>query len=365
MMLPIINLNIDVNTLAASAWEKLLAVLGKDSGSGEMKAWLQEHTRNAFERAKQVQIIGMREPLPLSEIYQPTRLTLNPSTDSHTTDRYWPPHPTPYALVNDFLAKQRSAAIIAGPGWGKTTFLHAVFVYLLGSSTMLPLLFTLRKKGAIDDLDFFVSKSEQITNQSEEKRICLLVDGYDEVPTEDRKRVSDLLARFSARDIGIFYLSCRTHYVIIDLPVRHVGIGDFTRDDQIRFASAFFRAYGAATDSAQMVSDFEERNLSDLLKHPLLLALACISRSESNMHARTVLALIDTAVNTLSLRWDQSKGLQREDTTPLDGTARIKCLKLLAFRLGLEPSQQAPVVQIVREQLDRMRWENVDPLDVL
>jgi hypothetical protein len=76
-------------------------------------------------------------------------------------------------------------------------------------------------------------------------------------------------------------------------------------------------------------------------------------------------SLIEAAIQTLVLRWDQGKGLRREGVTPLDGAARVKILKRIAFHIELEPVRQQRVVDITRKQLERTRWETLDPLVVL
>src|SRR5207248_4168958 len=133
-------------------------------------------------------IIGMRNPLPISEIYQPTRLAVTPvyRRSEFEGGRQWELPRTEYVLVNRFLADEENAIITAGPGWGKTTFLHAVFIHLLGSARTLPILFTLRQSEAITDLEWFVSRSEKVKNHARDRRILLLVDGYDEISTSAR-----------------------------------------------------------------------------------------------------------------------------------------------------------------------------------
>jgi hypothetical protein len=228
------------------------------------------------------------------------------------------------------------------------------------------MLFTLRHRDAVKNLEKFVSKVRAIKAKGAEKRILLLVDGYDEISTTQRKRVSELLIQFSIRGVGEWYLTCRDHYEIYDLNAPRLKIAEFEIEDQIRFVETFLRAYGSAANATKLVKELHDRGLYDLLRHPLLLTLACIVKNSSlDVHSRNVVSLIDAAINTLSFRWDESKGLKREGTTPLDSIARIKCLKRIAFTLGLEPARQHTVVEIARKQLELMRWEQVDPLQVL
>lgn len=194
----------------------------------------------------------------------------------------------------------------------------------------------------------------------------LLVDGYDEIATESQKRVSNLLLKFSAQNSGVYYLTCRDYYEIYEIKARRLRIDEFSDDDQIRFICAFLRASGSSLDGEQIIRELQNRGIGDLIRHPLLLTLAAITASSpSNLRVRNVVSLIESALSTLSLRWDQAKGLTREPTTPLDGTARTKLLKRLAYTLELEPVAEHRAVNIVAKQLERMRWENVEPLSVL
>lgn len=375
-----INLNVDVDQLLHKTWDRFLKLFGKDAESQDLKSWLDEHTRIAFLQSRTVQCIGMREPVLISDIYQPTRLVRErPQTVTTLRGDYegsgkkgksreWDAPEPEIIPVQRFWLQQQSSVITAGPGWGKTTFLHWVFLNLLlrESETVFPILITLRRRDALQELELIVTKLKSIQAKSQHGHITLLVDGYDEISKEARKQVSDLLIRFSVQQSGEYYLTCRDYYEIYELKVPRLRIADFTLEDQVGFVKAFLRAFGSTADAEEIVSDLYRRGFSDLIRHPLLLTLASLVRSSSSdIRARNVVSLIDAALNTLSLRWDQSKGLTRESTTPLDGTARIKCLKRLAYTLELEPVQEHRVVNIVRKQLELMRWEHVEPLEVL
>jgi hypothetical protein len=375
-----LNLNVDLDKLLHATWQKFLKLLGKDAESQDLKKWLEERMRIAFLQARDVQCIGMHKPVLITDIYQPTRLVRErPQTVISARDDYpgggkrgkareWEAAEPEIIPAQRFLLQRQSSVVRAGPGWGKTTFLHWVFLnFLLRESTdVLPILITLRRQDAINDLELIVSKLQNIKDRSQYGRVILLVDGYDEIPSEARKQVSELLLKFSVQNAGEYYLTCRDYYEIYDLKVPHLRIDEFTIDDQVQFVRAFLRAYGSLIDAEQIVLDLHTRGFSDLVRHPLLLTLAAIVRSSSSdIQVRNVVSLINAALNTLALRWDQGKGITREATTPLDGTARLKCLKRLAYTLELEPVQEHRVVNIVRKQLELMRWENVEPLEVL
>jgi hypothetical protein len=365
-----VNLNIDVDKLLSKAWNKFLAIFGKDDRTQELKGWLEEHIRTAFLESRDVQCVGMHTPVLISEIYQPTRLVRRqPETISVLSGtRAWDAPEPDVVTVDRFLMERRNSVITAGPGWGKTTLLHAVFLHFLLAvdDRVLPILITLRLKSAVPELAMFVEKLKEIKVQRPDQRILLLVDGYDEIPADARMKVSELLLKFTVRNVGEYYLTCRDYYEIFDLKVPRLRIAEFSNDDQINFVTAFLRAYGSDANAGVIVRDLHARGFSDLLRHPLLLTLACIVKSSSlDIGTRNVVSLIEAALQTLSLRWDQGKGLRRETSTPLDGAARLKCLKRIAFTLDLEPATQQRVLGITGKQLELMRWDNVDPLAVL
>ncbi|HEV2101293.1 MAG TPA: hypothetical protein VGR58_00810 [Candidatus Acidoferrum sp.] len=370
-MLPmILNLNLNLDTTISRAWDAFLSIFGKDAETVENKKWIETLTREAFVRARDVQCLGMHTPVLLSEIFQPTRLIQSePETIAALlTGREWDA-PQPQVISLDrFLSKRSNSIIIAGPGWGKTTLLHAVFLHFLCSSDgkVFPILFTLRQTDAVADLQKFVRQLDVIKKRDPERRILLLVDGYDEITSDARKMVSEALFRFSAASVGNYFLTCRDFYEIFDLKAPLFHIMQFTTEDQVRFVTTILRVYGWSANADEMVTDLAKRGLDDLLRHPLLLTLACIAKSSSlNFNAKNIVSLIEAAIQTLVLRWDQGKGLKREGATPLDGTARLKILKRIAFHIELEPVRQQRVVELTRKQLERTRLESLDPLVVL
>lgn len=365
-----IDLDLNIDNLLSKTWNKFLGIFGKDADSQELRSWLEERTRISFLQSRDVQCIGMHTPVLLSEIYQPTCLMRDrPQTVTDQASRRQWDAPEPEVIpVDRFLLQRTNAIITAGPGWGKTTFLHAVFIHFLvrDNERTLPILFTLREAEALDQLQMLVARLAQIKAQNPDRRILLLVDGYDEIPSDARKLVSEALVKFTARHVGEYYLTCRDYYEIVALNAPRLRIADFTEADQINFVRAFLHAYGSSANADEIVLDLHNRGFLDLLRHPLLLTLACIVRSgSSDLRSRNVISLIEAAIHTLSWRWDHGKGLRRDPTTPLDGNARVKCLKRLAFSLELEPASQQRVINITRKQLELTRWDQVDPMQVL
>jgi hypothetical protein len=363
------DVDIDLGSTLPFLYEKFLALIGKDKATQELHKWFADVEAAAIAEASTVQCIGMHQPLPIAEIYQPTKLLWQnmflyiPTATGRSEQLHLP---SDHVSPQKFLSTPTSAIIYAGPGWGKTTFLHHLFMQLLSAKDMLPVLFTLRRPEALTNLFQFVESLDKVHKIAKRPQLLLLVDGYDEIGTIDRKRVSDVLLKYMSSGHGRFYLTCRDFYDVYEINAPAIRIAPFDRVDQERYVQSFSRAYGAKIDAAQMIGELESRGLGDLLAHSLLLALACIVKGgPMSFNSRSVMGLIERAIDTLSFRWDEAKGISREARLPLDGKDRIKCLMRIAFGTRtLELSSQL-AERAAQEQLDLLRWDDVNAIEVL
>jgi hypothetical protein len=264
--------------------------------------------------------------------------------------------------IKDFLKRDQDALIFSGPGWGKTTFLHYVYRSTLNSTELLPVLITLRRTTAVDDLERYVVTCAKI--QKKQHRACtlLLVDGYDEVSISERRRVSDLLLRYQAHRAGKFYLTCREYYQVSQVNAPEVRIEAFTREDQVCFVGAFLKAFELRHDPEAVVAQLENRGFADFLSHPLLLTLACIVKaSSSTVQPRSGLRLLQRALEVLCYQWDEQKSIDRQRTTPLDGQDRLQILKYIAYKAKSPYVPQQRAEENARKQLTLLGMDKVDP----
>jgi hypothetical protein len=214
----------------------------------------------------------------------------------------------------------------------------------------------------------FVDELRKVKKLEKASRLILLVDGYDEVSSAKRKKVSEALFRFSVLDAGRYYLSCREFYDIYDLKIPYARLDRFDAEDQERYATSFLKIYGVKLNVPQLLSDLRSRGMGDLLAHPLLLALICIVKSgRMSVNSRSVITLIDRAIDTLSFRWDEGKGISRESTlaVAVDGRDRIRCLARIAFNSTETRVEGRRALALAQDQLELLRWEMVDPQQVL
>ena len=359
--------------------QRFLGLFGRDAESKELAEWFKAIQKTAIMLTANVQCLGMKNPVPFDSIYQPTRLIVGPDPDDSTKRESFA-----YAdrvsrsilrgrtfeeraiSVEEFLQRDDDALIFSGPGWGKTTFLHRIYRSTVNSEEMLPILITLRRPNAVDDLERYVETCSKI--QKKQHRACtlLLVDGYDEISIEQRRRVSELILRYQAHRVGKFYLTCREYYEVSQLSAPEVRINAFSREDQIRFVDVFLTAFGFRVNAEEVISQLETRGFAEFLSHPLLLTLACIVKtSSSSVQPRSGLRLLQRALEVLCYQWDEQKSIDRQQTTKLDGQDRLEILKNIAYRAKSPFVRQQRAEEIARKQLSLMGMDRIDPRHAL
>jgi hypothetical protein len=338
--------------------DRVKALFGKDQATVGWNQLLARRMRLALEQARWVKCVGMDSPVAIDAIYQPLSIRIGMQGRS----------PSSRALQTDVLKlMQRSAdaVIFAGPGRGKSTLLNWLYCHLQNSPTYDPFLFILRSENAVDDLESFVARLVQ-RKPATKKRPILFVDGYDEVNESTRKAVSNILADFRAEGVGNFYLTCRTFYDVYELKVSNYQLSEFSREDVVRFISSFATAYDVKIDAEALARQLEERELWTFAAHPLMLTLICILKTGPlpELPHRSI-DLLGRAFETLTLRWDQQRGIHRQSAIPVDGYDRIRILRRVAFKMRSLIVSQESMETYVREYLRLIHRPKVDARTVL
>ena len=373
------DININLGDILPYLEQRFLQLIGKDRASTEIASWFSTLQKTAMLQASQVKCIGMHCPLPLAEIYQPTRLKVKGLSGNRERGQSFPRQDKISRSiaqgaaieeriigVDDFLRRGENAIVYAGPGWGKTTLLHHVFLVTAHQKDVLPVLISLRRPTAVEDLDRFVELAKTIQKKQDKLQTLLLVDGYDELSVERRKRVSDAVLRYHALKVGSFYVTCREYYHVFDIAAPEVRIDGFSLEDQYKYVETFLGAFGSTLDPIVVVDEFHARKFDDFLSHPLLLALACIVKtSATSVQSRSVIRLLERAIDVLTYRWDEEKGIDRQRRTSLDGRDRIQVLKRIAYKMRSRHVPEGRAFTVAKEQLDLLPIDKVDPREVL
>jgi hypothetical protein len=348
------DVSIDVGSALPYVIERTLAIFGRDALTQEAKNRLQRQIRLSFETASFVQFVGMDRPIPIQQIYQQTRLLTRSEGHAAPTD-YW-----------ELIKRGTDGIIFGGPGSGKTVLLHWIYMHLQRQPDTIPLLITLRWPSAVDELASLIEDLSRHSLLKGKQRVVLLIDGYDELTTKERILVSKHLREYAALSIGPFYLTCRLFYDVIDLKAPYLYVAGFSSVDALKFVEAFFKISGVSYDAGDLISELEMKGFEDFMTNPLLLTLICILKTGSlPTLPRNTIGVIRRAIDTLTLRWDESRGVARESTTPLDGDERIRCLMQVAYYLEQPVGAESAVMQIANRYLTKLQRGALEPSRVL
>jgi hypothetical protein len=347
------DVSIDLGSALPYLEDKFLRLLKQGPEqrvAGELfKKLVQQGQRDA----STIQIIGMDRPIAIREIYQP--VTLVPARTEMTVS------------AAELLRRHDDAIILAAPGAGKTVFLHHTFALAANSKEVVPLFISLRWSNAVLDLTEFLKhlvRGDQ--PQGRKQRLLLLLDGFDEISVGERQAVAQAVTTFQSLGLGNVYLTCRLHYDTDGLKAQHFRISLFTHEQSLSFVRGFARAYGADIQPTELLTELYAHRFGDFATNPLMLALVCILKSGPMPRLpRTAVGLIQRAIDTLTFRWDEARGIWRESKLPLDGLHRLSLLKRLAFLLSPDGASRLEVESITRDFLAAQHHPNLSPPHLL
>ncbi|HEY0758631.1 MAG TPA: hypothetical protein VGD59_05170 [Acidisarcina sp.] len=356
--------------------QRVLQIIGKDAASTEERDWLKSLHETAVNQTSRVQCVGMANPVPFESIYQPTHLfrkgVRRTSTNFEHVSRTQRSLLAaqfetfqPIGLI-ELLALGEDGIIFAGPGWGKTTFMSSVFRTIVRSEDSWPVLISLRRPDAVSDLVRLVSIAQRVKSKSKRRKMVLLIDGYDEITHPERKAASEALSKYQAAGLGYFFLTCREYYPVYQLSAPEIRLGGFKLQDQYSFVTAFLKAFDSPLNPIEVVNYLREYGFSDLLSHPLMLTLACIVQtSTQNANPRSALKLLSRALTVLSYRWDEQKGIKREEAVTIDGEDRLQILRKIAHGAKSPYVQDLRAITTTHQELLRLAHDKADPRRVL
>ena len=243
-------IKIDLSTTLPYLVESFKGLIGKDSLTLEKRNKLINIISVALKYSSYIQIIGMEKPIYIEDIYQ--QLSLSCLIYSHWENKALIPEPIANTDILSLVKEHKSAVIKAGPGDGKTTLVSWLYIQLCKKRDIFPILIILRWTNSINDLMFIVDELKQ-ANKIMNNTIVLIIDGYDELDIEDRKKVSKIILEYESLNVGVYYLTCRLHYDIYDLKVDHYHIKCFSSRDAKAYCNSFLNIYGSKTNANSVV----------------------------------------------------------------------------------------------------------------
>jgi hypothetical protein len=334
-----------LDSTIATVRSRALEIFVSDEIQDDLRSTIQDHIDFTIREAELVQCVGMTQPVPLRDLYQPTRLKRGKTS------------------LSEVIQVKSNTVIIAGPGQGKTTLLRHILLTESERSQIIPLFFTLRSAEHLDLLTKLVDalESRRMLYRIPPKcnPLLLLVDGYDEIGESEQKRVSETLNRFSGARVGGFALTCRTGYTVYGINCNQYELAEFDRDDAVRLTDAFAHAM-RIDDQLQgkdLIKELEERKLSYIASHPLMLTLACVVKSSTNPKLpHNAVELLRQAMETLAFRWDEARGVRhRASLTSLLSIHMMHCVMRIAYEMNDLRVSKGKVLDIIQRYLNLVR----------
>ena len=373
------DISLDFGQALEFLLRQFLELLGKGPDVERFRDQIARQIRTSLVEAATVQCVGMHEPIQIGDIYQQVALCPRALSPSDLPSQLEPDDEESAAPAGSsgpprcsdplrVVRRTSNALVFSGPGQGKTTMIHWLFMQLRSDRTLLPLLLTLRRPSTIPFLQEFVRLAckPRPAKTVKGRRIILLIDGYDEIDYESRRAVSDALLEFASAELGYYFLTCRDYYDVYELHAKRYDVGPFRPEHALSYVHCFSKSYGVQIDAQALLQELADHRLGSFARHPLLLALTCILKSRA-MPAlpHDTIGLLRRAIDTLAFHWDEAKGVRRETTIPLDGDERIRCLMEVAGRMRLPRASNDNVMKYIDDHLKRLQRSTIDVRQLL
>ena len=225
------------------------------------------------------------------------------------------------------ILTNRRLMIWGKPGAGKTTFLKYLAVSCIRETLLskrVPIFVTLKDfSESNDEPNLLTYISQHLANCGitetekneilKQNRALILLDGLDEVSTEDSRRI--------IREIQIFANQYRTHYFAITCRIAakeytfqgftEVEVADFDKQQIEYFANKWFQK--DAVKAERFITKLEENEpIKELATNPLLLTLLCLVFGEVGNFPTNRGELYEEGVDVLLKKWDAKRNIERD-----------------------------------------------------
>lgn len=313
-----------------------------------------------------VQILGMAGAIPLADLYVPTRFSekirrnvfVDDEEDSISFTKLINSQSVETNII-DHISEGTNLLILGGAGSGKTTFVSAFVMGLLGrcpaiqvdlDKQYIPLHFVLRdypeppkdlrtlfrqylREIGFEDAFPFL---ERMLRKGD---VCLVLDGLDEVPVDNQIKWKAAIELFrKSFPEPPLIMSCRSGSLVVDLPnFDHFEVLPFTKKDSIQFIESWF-----GIEKEEMAASLQKElrahpRINELTATPLLLSLLCnlyendleLSSNRTDLYSR--------CIDVLMVKWDTSRGFRRDTSfQELSISKRRRLFGLIGYHLDRE-----------------------------
>jgi len=323
------------------------------------------HCEKLASSIDKIQILGMGGAVSLVDLYVPTRFSerirRNCFIDDEDEEELTTLIKGNFGESNilDHITERKNTLVLGGAGSGKTTFISAFVMGLLGRcptveakirKKFIPLHFVLRDspeppkdlrtlfKQYLREIGF-EEAYPFVERMLKKGDICLVLDGLDEVPVANQGKWKDAIISFrKSYPEPPLIMSCRSGSLVVDLPdFEHFEVLPFTRKDSRQFIESWF-----GEEKEEMAASLQKElrahpRINELTATPLLLSLLCnlyendleLSSNRTDLYSR--------CIDVLMVKWDTSRGFRRETSfQELSISKRRRLFCLIGYYLDKE-----------------------------
>ena len=265
--------------------------------------------------------------------------------------------------------RQPYLMVLGQPGAGKSTFLRRIGLEALKRDdsgyghNCIPVFLELKRfnTGTVDieqaiarefETCNFPDPARSAKRLLEDGKLLVLLDGLDEVPTQQMDQaitqIQDFCDRYSQNR---FIASCRTAARIRFSQFVDVIMADFDEEQIQQFITNWFRSkndqeLGTAQKCWELLQEPEYASTRELAQTPLLLTFLCLVFDDAQTFPKQRAMLYKDALDVLLKRWASEKRIQRDPiyqdlTLPLEEMmlAEIACRSFVKDKLFI-PKQE-------------------------
>lgn len=304
---------------------------------------------NIQERCGTLRVLDMSHPIGVKDLYTHVNILeqitgrrrkrideLLQECDSEEFDRFGFGKAEKFIPGTQAVEKYKKLIVLGKPGAGKTTFLKYLAIQCNEGEfepARLPIFVTLKDFAEAQDklrlLEYISrrehhspiadseSSPEQLTADFykvfHQGRALVLLDGLDEVRSEDYHRVLTELRDFSEQFwSNQFVITCRiAAWDYIFEKFTEVEVADFNEKQIALFAEKWFNNKVIRAETFLKYLDLNPRT-KQLTVIPLLLTLVCLAFEESGDCPSNRSELYKEGIDALLKKWDSKRGIQRD-----------------------------------------------------
>jgi len=349
----------NVNKIFADTATNILTELFKNAMRISVKTWkwfrgeseahdffgqaAEKYSKKFVELHNRLQIIGMTEPVPLTDIFVRVNILKKITSWQWFTEekmRAWEDGfrnrkgfgEIDKESVNGIeVANQKPHLMLMGlPGAGKTTFLNYIGIQASQGKLdhkRIPVFISLKKlcdsnQPLLDSIAMefdtcnFPATEHFITHQLDKGSLLLLLDGLDEIGKNAINKIYDDIDHFYKKySQNQFIISCRTAAYNQYFPgLTVVELADFNQEQTTNFINNWFaNDIQKAQACKNKLFSKENKSILELAKTPLVLSLLCVFFNESMSFPQNRAELYKDGLYALLEKWDASKNVPRDE----------------------------------------------------